>query len=188
MTSTTPKLIVILLGVLAFFIFMKIINADQKYSTEEYWESATIDDTYDIPSEVLMPGNNNGPVLMWAASVSNSPEVISALIDQGADVNESDSIFQGTALSAAAYQNQNPDIIDTLVNSGANVNIVLGRLKKSPLLLAAEENNVAVTERLLAHGADAAYQDRNGKTAQMIAEQFGNKAVAEYYRQLLATQ
>ena len=183
MESVNPKLIVILLGVIALFAYIKITNPHQKYRTTKYWQSATLEDVYHIPEEALLPGNKNGPVLMWAASATNNPEIISALIDRGMDVNEREVDFNGTALSAAAYQNQNSAIIDALVEHGAHVNIILGKLKKSPLLLAAEKNNLSVTKRLLAHGADLAYTDVNGKTALMLAEEFGNKQVYEFYKQ-----
>ena len=181
MESVNPKLIVILLGVIALFVYLKVTNPHQKYSTSKYWESATIDDVADIPDDALLPGNKNSPVLMWAASTTDNPEIITALINRGVDVNEREVDFKGTALSAAAYRNPDPAIIDILVEHGAHVNIVLGRLKKTPLLLAAEQNDLSVTERLISHGADVTYSDVNGKTAPMLAIEFENKEVAEFY-------
>ena len=157
MNSINPKLITILVASVALFVYVKISNPHQEYSTEAFWESATVDDVYNIPEEALLPYNKNGPVLMWAASVTNNPEIISAIIGRGVDVNEREIDFNATALSAAAYQNRNSEIIDELVRHGAEVNIVLGRLKKSPLVLAAEQNNASVTERLLFHGANPTY-------------------------------
>jgi len=185
MNTINPKLILVLVAAIVLFIYVKISNPHQKYSTEEFWESATIDDVYLIPEEALQPNNNNGPVLMWAASVTNNPHIISTLISRGVDVNERDITFNGTALSAAAYQNTNPEIIDELVRHGAEVNIVLGVLKKSPLLLAAELNNAKVTEQLLFHGADADYKDAFGRTAFMQAVKSENKAVIAIYNKML---
>jgi len=184
MNSINPKLILILVAAVGLLVYVKISNPHQEYSTEGFWESATVDDVYQIPEEALQPDNKNGPVLMWAASVTNDPKIISALLSRGVDVNERDIIFNGTALSAAAYQNTNAEIIDELVRHGAQVNIVLGVLKKSPLLLAAELNNSTVTERLLFHGADPDYKDALGRTAFIQAVKSENKDVIELYENI----
>ena len=168
----------------ALLAYVKVSNPHQKYGTEEFWKSATVEDVYSIPEEALLPGNKNGPVLMWAASTANDPEIISALISVGVDINEREADFNGTALSAAAYQNRNPEIIDKLVQHGAEVNIVLGVLEKSPLLLAAESNHPKVTERLLFHGADPNYRDLHGRTALMLAVEFKNESFAAIYEQM----
>ncbi|PKG80950.1 hypothetical protein CXF85_19465 [Colwellia sp. 75C3] len=181
MNSINPKLIFILVAAVALFVYVKINNPHQEYSTEKFWKSATVDDVYQIPEEALQPNNKNGPVLMWAASVTNNPKIISTLLSRGVDVNERDITFNGTALSAAAYQNTNPEIIDELVRHGAEVNIVLGVLKKSPLLLAAELNNSKVTEQLLFHGADPDYRDALGRTAFIQAVKSDNKDVIAIY-------
>lgn len=184
MNSVNPKLIFILVAVIALFCYIEISNPYQEYSTEAFWESATVHDVYQVPEEALQPNNKNGPVLMWAASVTNNPKIIEALINRGVDVNEREIDFNGTALSAASYQNTNSDIIDELVRHGAEVNIVLGHLKKSPLLLAAEQNNSEVTKRLLFHGADPEYRDAIGRTAFIQAVKSENKDVIAIYENL----
>ena len=184
MGSVNPKLIIIFVAAVALLTYIKVSNPHQKYSTEAFWESATVDDVYLVPEEALQPNNKNGPVLMWAASVTNNPEIISALLSRGVDVNEREIDFNATALSAAAYQNTNSAIIDELVMHGAEVNITLGILKKSPLLLAAELNNSKVTERLLFHGADPDYTDAHGRTAYIQAVKSENKAVIAIYEKM----
>ena len=184
MGSVNPKLILILVAAVALLAYVKVSNPHQEYSTEAFWESATVDDAYQVPEEALQPNNKNGPVLMWAASVTNNPKIISALLSRGVDVNEREIDFNATALSAAAYQNKNSKIIDELVRHGAEVNIVLGILKKSPLLLAAELNNSKVTERLLFHGADPEYRDVNGRTAFLQAVKSKNMAVIALYEKM----
>ncbi|WP_077343054.1 ankyrin repeat domain-containing protein [Pseudocolwellia agarivorans] len=184
MNSVNPTLIISLVAAMGLFVYLKLSNPYQQYSTEAFWKSATIADVYEIPAAALHVNNKNGPVIMWAASVTNDPKIISALISRGADVNERDIDFHGTALSAASYQNTNPQIIDELVKQGAEVNIVLGRLKKSPLLLAAEKNTPAVTERLLFHGANAEYRDANERTAYIQALKSKNKDVIAVYEKI----
>ncbi|GHF02360.1 ankyrin repeat domain-containing protein [Thalassotalea profundi] len=184
MDSVNPKLIIILIAAIVLLVYVKVSNPYQEFSTEAFWESATVDDVYQIPEEALLPNNKNGPVLMWAASITSNPKIIEALILRGVDVNERDIDFNGTALSAAAYQNQHPEIIDELVSHGAEVNIILGFLKKSPLLLAAEQNNSKVTERLLFHGADPDYQDIKGRTAYIQAVKSENVEVIALYEKM----
>lgn len=181
MDSVNPKLVIVLLCVIAFFVYSKVSNPYRKYGTEQFWENATVSDVYSIPEKALLPGNQNGPVLMWAAASTSDPEVITALLSRGADINERDEVFQGTPLSAAAYQNRNAEVIEVLIDRGAHVNVVLGVLKKSPLLLAAEQNTLEVTRLLLSHGADLSYRDASGKSAPMLAVEFGNKDVSEFY-------
>jgi len=175
---------VLLVGVIALLAYVKISNPHQEYSTTDYWQTATVEDVYKLPEEALEPRNQNGPVLMWASSTTNDPMVIAALISRGVDVNERDIDFKGTALSAAAYQNPNAAIIDELVKHGAKVNIVLGMLKKSPLILAAEANDAAVTERLLFHGADPQYKDLFESTAYIQAVRSKNAEVVAIYEKL----
>jgi len=184
MNSIDPKLIFILVAAVVLLVYVKVSNPHQEYSTEAFWESATVNDVYQVPEEALQPNNKNGPVLMWAASVTNNPKIISALLSRGVDVNEREIDFKATALSAAAYQNTNSEIIDELVRHGAEVNIILGRIKKSPLLLAAEQNNSQVTERLLFHGADPEYRDANGRTAFLQAVKSKNKGVIAIYEKM----
>lgn len=180
--SISPLLLVVLLACIVLFGYTKISNPHFKYSTEKYWQNATVSEVAEVPLEALAEGNKNGPVLMWAASVVSDPQIIAALVDAGASINEREVDFNATALSAAAYQNPHPAIIDELVRLGAKVNIVLGMLEKSPLLLAAESNDVVITKRLLHHGADSTYKDVNNKTALDIAVEFENSAVEKFYR------
>jgi len=182
MDKINPKLIMALAVAVVFVLVFKLSQADAKYSTEKYWKTATIEDAHNIPQSALEIGNKNGPVLMWAASVVDDPQILSVLISRGADVVEMDPMFGATALSAAAFQNPSPYVIDALVENGAVVNEEIGRLKKTPLLLAAETNNASVTQRLLFHGADRYAKDSSGKTAEMIAEQWNNQSVVALYK------
>ena len=112
------------------------------------------------------------------------PKIIEALLARGADINERDQFSKATALSAAAYQNSEKDVMTALIKNGTQVDIVLGRLKKSPLLLAAEQNTPEITGLLIEHGANTKYADVNGFTAADIARKFENAAVVDFYLQL----
>jgi len=181
MDKVNPKLIMMLAAAVIFVLVFKLTQVDAQYSTEKFWQTASVEDAHNIPQKALELGNRNGPVLMWAASVVEDPNILSVLVSRGADVVEMDPLFGATALSAAAFQNPSPYVVDALVESGAIVNESIGRLKKTPLMLAAETNDISVTERLLFHGADRTAKDVNGNTAEMIAIKFGNQAVAAFY-------
>ena len=161
-----------------------INNPYQKFSTERYWESATLEDVAEIPDEALQAGNKNGPVLMWAASVVTNPKLIEALLARGASINERDQFSKATALSAAAYQNPTKEVMVTLLDNGALVNIVLGKLQKTPLLLAAEQNSAEITALLIENGANIKHSDASSRTAADIAQIFNNGPVLDLYTQL----
>jgi len=183
MKSTAPKLLIVLIAVIIFAAYIKISNPNKKYSTEDYWLSATLEDVRQIPEEAILPGNKNGSVLMWAAMVTKDPHIISALVSRGSDINESDIIFSGTPLSAAAGYSSTPVIIDELISNGAAIDKVVGSNNKTPLIIAAELNsNPGITERLVYHGADVNYKDLTGRTALEQAIRFKNNSVIEALR------
>lgn len=177
-SSNTKILLVILIAALAFAAYTKLSNPYRKYSTEEYWVSATVEDVYALPSEALAPGNKNGSVLMWAAMGSDKPEVITTLISRGANPNEADIIFSGTPLSGAAGYSKTPSVIDALIAGGADIGKVVGTRNKTPLIIASEINpNPEIIERLIFHGASLQYKDLTGRNALEQAKRFKNVAV-----------
>lgn len=185
MGSVNPKLVIVLVLVIAFVGYLKISNPYKKYSQQAFWVSATVDDVYAIPSDALLPGNKNGPVLLWAATTTTKPEVIAALVSRGAGINEQDTglIFSGTPLSAAAGFNTNPLIIDELIKLGADIHKVVGTKDKTPLIIAAEINpESTIIERLINHGADTAYRDLTGRNALEQAVRFKNESVLDVLR------
>lgn len=161
------------------------------YSTQAYWQTASIEDVAHVPINTLATGNKHGSVLMWAAAGTDDPAVLTALITRGANVDEEDTIYGGTALSAAAIETGNPAVIDVLIGHGANVNRIIGKYNKTPLLLAAELNhNALVIERLLSHGADLSHTDSRGENALTMAISNHNSAALSvlqpYYSSLEA--
>lgn len=168
-----------LLGVLCAVAVFALVTWDPnaKYSTSEFWESASVEDVYDVPAEILEPGNSNGGVLMWAAAGAQDPKIITLLISRGALISEEDELFGGTPLSAAAVDAKNPAIIDELVRQGADVNKIFGSANKTPLILAAELNeNPSIIRSLIKHGALIDYKDGNGRTALDNAKRMENTA------------
>jgi ankyrin repeat protein len=184
MKSVNPILLIVLAGVIAMAVFLKVTNPYKKYSQQAYWRSATVSNVKEIPNEALLRGNKNGPVLMWAAMAANDPKIIAALVERGADANEPDIMFSGTPLSAAAGYSTNPAIVDELVRLGAKIDKVVGSEKKTPLIIAAEINpKPEIAESLIKNGADTAYRDLTGRNALEAAIKFENASVVKVLKE-----
>lgn len=184
---TTTHALAGVLGITAL-LALTTVDPSGKYSTQEFWQTATITDVHEIPEEALEWGNDNGAVLMWAAVGTSDPAIIRALIDRGASVTETDELYGATALSAAAVETMYPAIIDVLIENGARINKSVGQYKKSPIILAAELNkNPRVVERLIEHGANLSYQDVGGNTALDAAKRMRNIAVLPVLEQSYAS-
>lgn len=78
-------------------------------------------------------------------------DAVNGAIVNGADVNE-EVEGGGSLLTLACSYNQD-EIVELLVNHGANVNYING--EKSPLIIAAQNNNYMLTRYLVGKGADA---------------------------------
>jgi ribosomal protein L12E/L44/L45/RPP1/RPP2 len=108
--------------------------------------------------------------LILAAGANQDPEVITALVKAGADVNiqVSNGTFKVTPLVAAAWQNANPEVVAALLKAGAD----LSRDGGMALGVAAAYNpNSEMVLELLKAGADAKFKDASGKTAFFYAQQ-----------------
>ena len=178
MKSVNPKLLYALLGALALAIFLHLSNPYKKYSTRAFWETAPVAAVAGIPEKALKSGNPNGSVLMWAAMGAKDPAILKALVDRGADVNESDSVFSGTPMSAAAGKSTHPEMIAMLVALGADVNKRVHNGETAAMIAAQYNHTPGVIEALKAAGADMAAKDDQGQTALDFAARNGNK-VAE---------
>jgi len=112
-------------------------------------------------------------------------DILSLLIEKGADVNAGDSGY--TALHEAAKLGHR-EIADILISKGANVNArtlplnVPGDLPSSytPLHLAAENGKVEVVKLLISKNADMNARDSHGKTPLTYARDKNQREVVEY--------
>lgn len=112
-------------------------------------------------------------------------DIVSLLIEKGADVNAGDSGY--TALHEAAKLGHR-EIADILISKGADVNArtlplnVPGDLPSSytPLHLAAENGKVEVVKLLISKKADMNVRDSQGKTPLTYARNKNQREVVEY--------
>ncbi|MCR4300603.1 MAG: ankyrin repeat domain-containing protein [Sulfuricaulis sp.] len=179
MTSVNPKYIIALIVVVAFVGVLKVMNPDKKYSTREFWQLANLESVSQVPDKALKAGNKNGSVLMWAAIGASDPRIIRALVERGAQVNESDSIFSGTPITGAAGYSRNPEIIRELVNLGADINKKVNN-DETALLIAAQYNtNKGIIETLVSLGAKLDDKTAQGKSALDLAKENNNKTAEE---------
>lgn len=174
MKAINPKLLIALAAVLLFVAYIKISNPYREFSTTGYWETASTNSVAEIPDEALLPGNKNGGVLMWAAMATNNPDILTALVERGADINESDGVFMGTPLSAAAGYTSNPDIIDRLIELGADIHQQVNFGEDALMVAARYNRNSAITEKLIEHGANPNRTNHSGQTALAIAVKNSN--------------
>ncbi len=184
MGSVKPIYIVLLLVVIALAVFIKVNNPYREYSTSQYWESATIESVNQVPDEALALGNKNGPVLMWAAMGSTDPNTIKALVERGADINESDGIFKGTPLTGAAGYSKNPEIIRELVKLGADISKKVHNNETALMVAAQYNHNPGIIEVLVSLGADTNDVNLQGKTALDLAKSSQNTTAQQSLRSL----
>ncbi len=175
MEKTDPKLIILLLLVIAGYFISQAMNPHKKYSTQAYWEQATPADVADIPEAALAPGNDNGPVLMWAATTTQDPAIIDALVARGAAINEVDGVFLGTPLSGAASHNSKTAVIDALLAHGADLHALLQHDNSILQAAAMYNKNPGITTHLIKLGADVNHRNVYGQNAMDLAREKDNQ-------------
>ncbi|MCY4398460.1 MAG: ankyrin repeat domain-containing protein [Gemmatimonadetes bacterium] len=124
----------------------------EEWATQDFWRTAGVARV----RECLAAGcsvhdrfsSYNLTVLHRAAAFSDDPEVISVLVEVGANLEDSSPPTRRTPLHMAARFNSDPEIVRVLLRYGANVNAVNER-GRTPLHIAALFNdNPAVVEEL----------------------------------------
>ena len=102
--------------------------------------------------------------LHFAAAFNDDPDIVSALVDAGANLNARDKEWGASPLHWAAWSNDNPGIIIALLDGGADPNSRDSR-DSTPLHAAADQsNNPEIILTLLDSGADLTLRDA-GKLA-----------------------
>ena len=155
----------------------------EQWNTEEFFEtatSATVTACLAAGANVAARDDDLNTPLHWAASRSNAPAVIDALLAAGAELEARNREYELTPLHRAAADNENPTVLQTLLAAGADLEASTNQ-GWGPLHHAAESNsNPAVTESLLAAGAELEVPTNLGYTSLHLAVAGnGNPAVTE---------
>jgi ankyrin repeat protein len=95
------------------------------------------------------------------AASNENPEVLTLLLDAGADVNARD--FDGVTPLHMAASNENPEVLTLLLDAGADVN-ARDEHSAAPILWAAKNPNLEVLKVLIDAGADVNAINRDGVT------------------------
>ncbi len=120
-----------------------------------------------------------------AATLGNQIAIVQVLLNEGADAMARNS-GGFTALHAAAYSGSVP-IAELLLQSGAVLDDDDNKAGVTPLMVAGEQNHLAVTELLIAKGADVNHPEVHGYLPITRALFKGNTDIVRLYKQHGAT-
>lgn len=124
----------------------------------------------DLFSDLAMEIEGTTPLIN--ASMENDVEELKVLLDEGADINETD-MDNSTALHWAVYYSSY-DAAEFLLQQGANPNTI-DLYDSTPLLSAVYSEDVEMVKILLEYGADKGFEDSSGYTAYDYAVDYGNE-------------
>lgn len=118
-----------------------------------------------------------GDVPLFISSELGNTEIVEYLLDNGANVNYTNSIDGATALYIAAKTGQN-SVIELLLNRGANIEAVYEKVQ-TPLYVAALNGNIDSVKMLIRYNANVNVRDDNGKTPLYVSSQNGSHEIVE---------
>jgi ankyrin repeat protein len=111
------------------------------------------------------------------AAIYGHLEVVRVLLEEGANVNRTDSVVY-TALHHAAW-NGHLDLCRLLLDWGAKVD-ALNKSRNTPLMWAAWQGHLSIAKLLVERGADVSLKNEDGHTALDFARREAKSDVAEW--------
>lgn len=109
--------------------------------------------------------------LMFAAAY-NSAEIVSFLMENGADISAQAYILDFNALHIASLYNPHPDVVEALVKGGFDIESKTTTGDTALLIAAVENPNLEVVQRLVELGADkGVYLSKDGQSVHRIVEE-----------------
>lgn len=121
--------------------------------------------------------NDMTPLYNAAGGTGNDFEMVKALIELGADVNNYSQRIGAAIHNAVAWENT--EIVKLLLASGADLNVV-DEEGQTPLFFAATAENVNLAALLISHGANKNVRDNEGKTPVDRAREKKDEALARF--------
>ena len=162
------------------------ITAPEQKRLDEALEAAIEESKVDEVKSLIKQGANakgkagNQTLLMRGVTRGNN-EIVSALLEAGADANKG--IDNGEPPIFIAALLGQIETMDLLIKKGADVNAVAAESGLTALHGAAIGKKSEAIKRLLQAGADSTLQDKTGKTALVIAERNKDTASIELLRE-----
>jgi ankyrin repeat protein len=124
--------------------------------------------------------------LNWAIRYRVVPEIVTILIEAGADVNEQNE-FGSTVLIVAACRGR-IQLIDILLRSGAEINASVEGSGVTALSCAVGQGHTEIAKLLIEAGADLETIDKWGNTPLMTAQSKGFEEIAKVLTDAGATR
>jgi ankyrin repeat protein len=117
----------------------------------------------------LAAGASPSRTILHGAMETKQPiNVVSLLLEAGADINSRDS-FGHTPLTIAARESEGTTILDYLLSKGSQINAVDNNGDSALVWASAREDGLPLVLFLLDHGANVAVTNQKGRTALMTA-------------------
>jgi ankyrin repeat protein len=134
-------------------------------------------------ADVNAMSKSNDTALMYAVlSKKDSKEIVTLLLDNGANINDKMGFEMFTPLIYATRQ-PNIEILKLLLERGADVNITSPKNNISALRSATQANQPQMIKMLLDNGANINERDSRGFTALKFASTYGRVDCAKILRQ-----
>lgn len=136
------------------------------------WKTVTADQIKSVNIDITDANGRNA--LHWAAARSSNPNVINALLAEGADLHTEDKLGYTPLHTAVEGKNSYLSIINSLLNAGAKINADSTGIAGTPLHLAVIHSSPEIIEALLNAGANPNAGDFDSMTPLHTAA-FANK-------------
>jgi len=171
-------IILILISSIGFFLWNDNHGQRRKEINDNLLKALIDDDLTKVKkmindgADVNMKDSHNQTVLSYASS----PDIVKALIENGADVNANSG---GTTPLKSASTLGRLDVVRELLDKGADIDIRDNEYGQTALIAASIFDHLDIARELIGEGADMEIGDYSGKTALMWASDQGNILVVE---------